>query len=808
MTTQASPPRHWIRLNELTENELRIRVIVPLLTSMKECTNVTDVHGRNEKGLDVIFKANTNIESLWYGLQLKKDSISGGGTRDGTVQEIISQLGIASDLDHPIAVGKPGRIKIDRFIVATAGTISETAREEIASRLRPIPVSYWDGAEIERKIRAHLPELLAAVDGAAVVYLKKIVSRFDILDSLDQIPGVAQRTLSQVYVEPTLRRKFDPSVGGTDVEPIAMRIPALRLGDSSVHAVIIADQDAGKTSLLRMLAMQRARALLSGTAGKERKTVPVLIRARDFSSTPTTVDQSISAELERSDGLQLVDTLTADLNAGRYLVLVDGFSELTATADKVTAHERILDFQRNYPNSKVVVAARPVDFLSPEYFKNFQHYVIEEFSAAQVSSLLNRWTSDAPVLADVARRLVKRVREALQLPGSPISATIGVMLYEKERRYITNIAEAVDRYMVIRLGRYAHELGIHQQVEWTRKQDLLAEVAFGMIENDERALTESEFIDRFDRILSRLGETPAGGIVLGELLESGVLVHEDSLVAFHRAAFQDFFAAHAVRQRSDQDEFIRASLLDRKWGLAIVFAAGLRRKNSDLIKTLVSDIKALRERAIDHPGSDYLYGAYLIGRILSNSEASDERARLGALGEVLNASKVSLPEMAEEVKKQLGNIGEVAVLIAADHSFFVTVGVPWLEKQFAALIRDKALTEEERYLCLATYLSLGCTSDIDVLEKALQEVVSTRVLLALKVLIVQLLKERNLKDGRKERFRKVLARINRRLGSEERRKEVKELTRVKSKILELELKRMKRLVAQTERSGTGRKPKS
>ena len=56
------------------------------------------------------------------------------------------------------------------------------------------------------------------------------------------------------------------------------------------------------------------------------------------------------------------------------------------------------------------------------------------------------------------------------------------MLYEKERKFITNTADAVDRYMVIRLGRYAHEMGLPFEVDWARKQDLLGELAFRMVE--------------------------------------------------------------------------------------------------------------------------------------------------------------------------------------------------------------------------------------------------------------------------------------------------------------------------------------
>ena len=131
------------------------------------------------------------------------------------------------------------------------------------------------------------------------------------------------------------------------------------------------------------------------------------------------------------------------------------------------------------------------------------------------------------------------------------------MLYERERRYVTNIAEAVDRYMVIRLGRYAHELGITQEIEWTRKQDLLAEVAFGMTQDELDTLPEETVIGRFNEAFARLGEDPQGDVVLSELVESGVLMREGKTVGFYRNAMRDFFTAHAINQRQDRDEFIR-----------------------------------------------------------------------------------------------------------------------------------------------------------------------------------------------------------------------------------------------------------
>jgi hypothetical protein len=791
------PPSGWPKLGELSEDDLRRKIILPLLAATKGIHRINDVHGKNEKGLDIIFFEKSAIQDTCYGLQLKRDNIGGGGTKEGTVKEIIDQLGIAQDLTHPVAVEGIGRVQIDRFVVATSGRISETAREEIASRIKGVPVTFWDRFAIERRARELMPELFSVADGSAVVYLKGLAARYDTLDTLDQIPGVARRTLTQIYEEPTLRRRFDPTLVNSDEKSTGavVRFPALRLADLDQHSVVIGEQDDGKTALLRMLVLKRARNILTGPLGDERSHLPVLLRASDVIAAGRNVVGAIRTKLARFEAHPLVESLEADLATSGYLVLVDGFSELKHEKEKDEVEIAVKEFIAQYHKARVIVAGRPADFLTVKYFQDLRHHVLEDFNNGQVASLLNRWTSDSPALADVAKKLVKRIREALQLPGSPISATIGVMLYETERRFITNTAEAVDRYMVIRLGRYAHELGMRQQVDWSRKQDLLAEVAFFMIQTDVDSLRENDFVSMIDKIYERLGETPMGSVVLGELLEGGVVVRTGDFLSFHRTAFRDFFAGHGINQLPDRDRFFEENLFDRKWGLPLTFAAGLRRRNTALFPRLLKKVHDEHERAVGEPSSDYYYGAYLLGRILSNSETTDEDIRLEVLEECILAFERSLPEFVATAKKQFGNIGELAALMGIEQSFFVTVGVPWLEKQFRQIATSKTSTasDDGRFLAASTYAQLGGEDYLGVLDFVAKKTSSTRVLMVLRVAAIQLLQARGATKKHRGKLRSLLGRLNRRLSREGRKDEAKKLLQIRSRVLQLEAKRMQRL---------------
>ena len=170
------------RLRSLYENDLRTEVILPILAKTPGVQQVTDVHGTNEKGLDVIFCTVDAIRKTWYGLQLKRGDISGGGTGKRTVKEVVDQLELAVDYRHPVSTPPSGRYQMERFIVATSGRISNNAREEIADRVKPIVVEFWDLAELVSRARDVHPDILQIADTQLVEYLTRLRDESEQLD--------------------------------------------------------------------------------------------------------------------------------------------------------------------------------------------------------------------------------------------------------------------------------------------------------------------------------------------------------------------------------------------------------------------------------------------------------------------------------------------------------------------------------------------------------------------------------------------------------------------------------------------------
>ena len=125
----------------------------------------------------------------------------------------------------------------------------------------------------------------------------------------------------------------------------------------------------------------------------------------------------------------------------------------------------------------------------------------------------------------------------------------------------------------------------------------------------------------------------------------------------------------------DFDGFFADHLWDKKWGLVLVFAAGLRRHNTQLLQSLNQRVRDRKSEALSAPSDDYVYGSYLLGRVLTNSEASDAASRVDVIRTCLDACRETIPEYVEAVKKELGNIGELAALVGVEQTFLITVEV-------------------------------------------------------------------------------------------------------------------------------------
>lgn len=144
-----------IHSSTLSENEITKLILVPCLRKLSmrgnyNLRNVQFVGGRDERGSDIEYYEviGPDKHRLFSGIQVKKKNLS---ISDAT--ELIIQGSQAFEKDIiDTATGHCHRI--NRWVVATTGSISSPAKEEIGNSLSRYGklISFWDGIQLSELI--------------------------------------------------------------------------------------------------------------------------------------------------------------------------------------------------------------------------------------------------------------------------------------------------------------------------------------------------------------------------------------------------------------------------------------------------------------------------------------------------------------------------------------------------------------------------------------------------------------------------------------------------------------------------------
>ena len=142
----------------LSEDEISKQILVPLLhkISGKNSYSLRDIQftgGRDERGIDIQYYEVVGPDKLRFytGIQAKKKDLS-----ISAATELINQGTQAFDKD--IIDASEGRsYRLNRWIVATTGGITQPAKDEIYTQLNRYgkPIAFWDGVRVGEFILEH-----------------------------------------------------------------------------------------------------------------------------------------------------------------------------------------------------------------------------------------------------------------------------------------------------------------------------------------------------------------------------------------------------------------------------------------------------------------------------------------------------------------------------------------------------------------------------------------------------------------------------------------------------------------------------
>lgn len=233
---------------------------------------------------------------------------------------------------------------------------------------------------------------------------------------------------------------------GRVARPHVPRFPLAEAIHHSQRVAILGDPGGGKSTLVRYLALQHARAIQAGLDRADHDLgpvrLPILVRVASLVEQREWRTQSllktIAAALGASEcpEVGLLEAFELRLESGTAIVLFDGLDEVSDADDRRAVVGKIEAFIDRFhgAGNNFVVTSRIAGYRSASMDGSVRHLVIRNMSTAEQKQFLSKWClsvedAQTPDLPEVERqRVAQREIDAIEqaIAGSPGVAALAV----------------------------------------------------------------------------------------------------------------------------------------------------------------------------------------------------------------------------------------------------------------------------------------------------------------------------------------------------------------------------------------------
>lgn len=334
------------------------------------------------------------------------------------------------------------------------------------------------------------------------------------------------------------------------------------------RSLIIGKAGSGKTTLLKYL-------LLLASQGKIKQT-PVFVSLKEWHRSKSSLFDFIVREFEICEfpNPQLfVEYILAEGNA---ILLLDGLDEIPLS-DREEYIWRIVEFERRYPQTQIILTSRP----PLEYvFERFDYFEIAEFDMRQIHSFVNKWFGHS----DIATQFITALQQpqhkvALELAHTPLFLAFLCLVYKHTAQLPHRKTDLLGEVLDILLRKWDNSRLVHRVNSIRSPQmllDVIAYVAFQGFTQGSYLLHKEFLLRTIEAFGKRIGASDACA-VLDDITSRGILVEEKSnIFSFAYVALQEYLAAyHLFRNPEKIEESVTLYASEQNWENVWIMLASL-----------------------------------------------------------------------------------------------------------------------------------------------------------------------------------------------------------------------------------------